>query len=206
MPSKDAKKIVEVSCKKCSVIIFKQKDSLRRWSGDCKRCKKNLDDYPETKEQVRLKKTTHGDTKTKLYNIYRGMHKRCYRSNHKSYKDYGGRGITISKEWHKYENFKKWAEENGYVEGLSIERVDVNGNYCPENCKWIPMSEQYLNKRPTTGKHKGFGLKLKLEEVIEIKKLLSQKVPCKEIAKMFNVSWGLIYHIKNGIIWGDVAA
>ena len=63
------------------------------------------------------------------------------------YKNYGGRGIRVCDEWKDdFEPFMKWAQENGYKEGLSIERIDVNGNYEPSNCKWITPKEQYLNR------------------------------------------------------------
>ena len=132
------------------------------------------------------------------------MLKRCYNPRHKSYSSYGGRGISVCDSWNKYENFKEWAISNGYSEGLSIERVDVNGDYCPENCKWVPMSEQHLNKRPFSGKHRGFGLKLTLEKVVNIKKMIANGEPCKKIASMYNISLGLVYFIKNGRAWADV--
>lgn len=89
----------------------------------------------------------HGDFGTKLYNVWNGMKTRCYNVNHKYYKDYGGRGIKVCDEWQKYIPFKEWAISNGYHEGLSIDRIDVNGNYEPSNCRWIPLSEQGMNKR-----------------------------------------------------------
>lgn len=94
-------------------------------------------------------------TDERLYNVYRAMKERCFSSASQSYKHYGERGITICKEWtDDYQVFKKWAYENGYDENapygeLTIERVDVNGNYCPENCKWISIQDQTWNRRNT---------------------------------------------------------
>lgn len=74
------------------------------------------------------------------------MIQRCNNSNNKDYRYYGGKSIKICKEWLKFPNFEKWAFKNGYQENLTIERIDVNKNYCPENCCWIPKSEQSKNK------------------------------------------------------------
>ena len=93
----------------------------------------------------------HGDSirghKTKLYNIWIEMRRRCYTKSCKSYKDYGGRGITICDEWSTFPPFKEWAINNGYKEGLSIERINVNDNYSPLNCIWIPKNQQSKNRR-----------------------------------------------------------
>lgn len=86
----------------------------------------------------------------KLWNSYHSMKKRCLNINCKRYKDYGGRGITICDEWLVgFDNFAKWAYEHGYEEGLTIERINVDGNYEPLNCKWITKKEQALNTRKT---------------------------------------------------------
>ena len=86
----------------------------------------------------------------KLYNTWLRMKGRCSRPTATSYKYYGGRGISVCEEWEKdFVAFRDWALANGYQEGLSIDRIDVNGNYCPENCRWITMSEQQRNKRNT---------------------------------------------------------
>ena len=78
------------------------------------------------------------------------MKGRCNRPTATSYKYYGGRGISVCEEWENdFAAFRNWALANGYQEGLSIDRIDVNGNYCPENCRWITMSEQQRNKRNT---------------------------------------------------------
>lgn len=92
---------------------------------------------------------SHGLSKTRIYRIYQHMKDRCYRKTDKAYKHYGARGITICDEWLGKEgvkNFYRWAMENGYSDNLSIERKDVNGNYCPENCCWIPLKKQMANR------------------------------------------------------------
>lgn len=91
---------------------------------------------------------THNLSKTRLYTIFCHMKDRCYNKNSRLYKWYGGRGITVCNEWlNDFQTFYDWAMSNGYKENLTIERKDVNGNYCHENCCWITKSEQQSNKR-----------------------------------------------------------
>lgn len=89
----------------------------------------------------------HGDAGTRLYNRWAAMRARCNRKTDKNYHSYGGRGIKVCKEWDNYSVFKKWAMENGFAPDLSIERIDVNGNYEPSNCTWITMLAQAKNRR-----------------------------------------------------------
>lgn len=90
---------------------------------------------------------SHGDFGTKLYRVWAGIKNRCKNPNFKYFSDYGGRGIKICLSWEEYTKFKEWAINSGYQEGLTIERIDVNGDYEPNNCKWITMAEQGKNKR-----------------------------------------------------------
>lgn len=92
--------------------------------------------------------TKHGMYGTKLYWVWDSMLNRTSNPKHKYYADYGGRGISVCKEWKdSFENFYKWATNNGYKEGLTLDRTNNNGNYCPENCRWITHFEQQSNKR-----------------------------------------------------------
>lgn len=91
----------------------------------------------------------HGESTTRIYKIWAAMLQRCNNPAMKAYHYYGGRGIKVCDEWHDYEMFRAWSRMSGYREGLSIERKDVDGNYCPENCTWIPKNEQTKNRSNT---------------------------------------------------------
>lgn len=88
---------------------------------------------------------THGNflegKQTRLYAIWAGIKRRCLNSNVKIFKYYGGHGIKLCKSWMAFENFRDWAIIHGYAENLSIDRVNNDGDYCPENCRWITRSE-----------------------------------------------------------------
>lgn len=95
------------------------------------------------------KKRNHGMTKHRAFQSWSHMMARCYNKNNRYYRHYGGRGIIVCDEWQDAREFCKWADENGFEKGLTIERKNVNGNYEPSNCCWIPQSEQSKNRRNT---------------------------------------------------------
>ena len=96
----------------------------------------------------KLKNTKHGLSTSKIYNVYEGMVSRCHDINHQGYKNYGGRGISVCDEWLKDNAiFFNWAQANGYKSGLQLDRTNNNGNYSPDNCRFITISLNLRNTR-----------------------------------------------------------
>lgn len=108
-----------------------------------------------SRETIGERSRTHGMTETRLYKTWCGMKARCTNSNYRHFDRYGGRGISVCPEWEQsFESFRDWAISNGYDETKSgreqsLDRIDVNGNYCPSNCRWVDMLQQARNRADT---------------------------------------------------------
>ncbi len=130
---------------------------------------------------------TSGHEHSGIYNTWMNMKGRCMRSTHPKYSRYGGRGIKIFQEWLDINIFYKWALDNGWFKGASIDRKDNDGDYCPENCHWISMSENSRKKRTT---------KISLEQAAEIRKRLDSGENAYDLAKEYGVVHGTIWFIQ----------
>ena len=124
----------------------------------------------------------HGDRqagkRNRLYEIWAAMKRRCYGINSFAYKNYGGRGIGVCEKWQEYEKFKKWALSCGYKKELTIDRINNNKGYEPENCQWISKSENTRKAQQ----------KLTLTQAILIRKLyLNAKISQRKFAKWINM-------------------
>lgn len=97
------------------------------------------------KKKISESRATHRMSETKIFRIWNSMIQRCTNSNDKNYKNYGKRGIKVCERWLKFENF--YEDMGEPEEGMSLDRTDNDGNYCPENCKWSTRKEQQRNQR-----------------------------------------------------------
>ena len=114
-----------------------------------------------------------------IYFVFHGMHSRCERNTHTSYENYGARGITVCKEWtgkHAFYEFKKWANENGWVEGATLDRIDNEKGYSPSNCRWVTRKIQNNNKRNNI-----------------VYEYCGKEMTLGDIAKIEKVKYGLLY-------------
>lgn len=104
------------------------------------------------RERMSKLNRTHGGRHDRLYLVWMDMRRRCYDTKDSNYYNYGGRGIIVCDEWKDYAVFRSWAKESGYDQTAkrakcTLDRIDVNGNYCPENCRWVDCKTQCNNKR-----------------------------------------------------------
>jgi hypothetical protein len=170
--------------------VYDSGTKVFQWECICKNCGKH---FSVTGRNIREKKVKscgcltfelkskahrkHGMFGSRLYLSWAHMISRCSNKNDSAYKNYGGRGIKVCDEWKEsFENFEKWALEEGYNEKLTIDRIDVNGNYEPSNCRWATYTEQVRNRRSTV--------------IVEID---GEKKPLAEWCEIYNMKYSLVH-------------
>lgn len=191
--SKKQRKIGLFLCPYCNQEVKKEiVCGLRNKSCGCFRTK-----------LISQKNTTHGFTKNgkthPLYRVWTSMKSRCFCKSNSAYKYYGERGVVVCREWQNdFMAFYKWSTENGYKKNLQIDRKDNDGNYEPENCRWITHAENQQNSR---------NVKLDWNSVETIrakyKKHKDRKI-VSELAEQYDVSKTIIRKIVNNLKWESI--
>jgi hypothetical protein len=128
-----------------------------------------------------------------LYMVWGGMKQRCYYKAKNRYKDYGGRGIRVDEEWREnFPAFKAWMESNGYHKGMILDRINVNGNYSPSNCRLITQERNGENKRDNVITAAG---------AVVVRTLANFGIPVKLIAALYGIKADYVSSIKHGHVW-----
>ena len=136
-------------------------------------------------EKTSARNTTHGLYRHPLRGVHNTMIQRCTNPNTNMYYRYGERGITVCKQWFKFLDFYNWAISNGYKQGLTIDRRDNDGNYCPDNCQWIPLADNIAKNAKLSKDDK--------ENILNL--YLSTSIPVNKIAKEFDIDESRIYQL-----------
>ena len=147
-------------------IIAKNKSFDKPWRKSCSRsCARAITNKNKVwteaeKQKIAESHRIHGLSRDLLWKVWTEIIRRCELKTCRGYHNYGGRGIKVCKEWHNFEDFREWSLKNGYIYGhnkncdvkdkLTIERIDVNGNYDPSNCTWVAQKYQSKNRRPSS--------------------------------------------------------
>ena len=135
----------------------------------------------------------HGMRNTRIYNIWQNMLRRTSTPTNPAYKYYGGRGIEVCDEWKEFMRFYEWSMANGYTNKLTIERIDVDGNYEPSNCCWVDMKTQGKNKRSTLSN------RFTKQELLDmVKEYKERNINYKDFAKSKGIAHGTFYKILKG--------
>ena len=177
------------------------------WICLCHKCGNEVSVGSTTLKSLRQKtcgcghpmKDVQGQSRDRLYGIWIKMKHRCYNPKDVHYKNWGARGIRICAEWlENYNNFRDWALANGYEDNLSINRIDNDGNYCPENCEWVTLQEQNKNTSKTVHITIDGITKCKKDWSIELgyNYSPSTKIIINKLKKVYGID--TIIHIKKG--------
>ncbi len=125
------------SCGKCSASVIGRSETAKRTARE----------HRPYYNPVGKKNSLPGTSTERLYTIWNQMFARCYNPNHNRFHHYGGRGIEVSEDWYDYKDFREWATSHGYKRGLQLDRIDSDGWYGPDNCRWVTSKANNRNRR-----------------------------------------------------------
>lgn len=185
-----------VHCIDCGHESIKTPCQISQWKGRCKVCSvKELLGRPGRQNHYTDYVTTHGMHNSRLYKIWENMKTRTGNPNSTNYKNYGGRGITVTPAWSTFESFHSWAISRNYTDTVSLDRVDNNGPYGPDNCRWATRAEQTQNRRTT---------KMTPETVLALRTDYSNKIKQKDLALKYNLDATQVSRICSRACWKNI--